>query len=83
MNNSFVALSRTIQDFNSDLSVYRPIHVQNIFLNMHKIGQVIFRINYEQKLGQKIFVHKTINYIYVFLALYTDLKDGWHTQPKI
>ena len=31
MNNSFVAPSRTIQDFNSDLSVYRPIHVQNIF----------------------------------------------------
>ena len=36
MNDSFVALSRTILDFNSDLSVYRPIHVQNIFLNMHK-----------------------------------------------
>ena len=31
----------------------------------------------------KIFVHKTINYIYVFLALYNDLKDGWHSQPKI
>ena len=47
------------------------------------IGQAIFRINYEQKMRQKIFVHKTINYIYVFLALYNDLKDGWQTQPKI
>ena len=46
------------------------------------ISQVIFRINYEQKLWQKIFVHKTINYIYVFLALYNDLKNGWHSQPN-
>ena len=47
------------------------------------IGRVILRINNEKKPGQKIFVHKRINYIYVFLALFKDLKDGWHTQPKI
>ena len=74
--------------------MYRPIHVQNIFFKIcirreYKhlmtclIGQVIFRINYEQKLWQTIFVHKTVNYIYVLLALYNDLKDEWHTQLKI
>ena len=40
------------------------------------ISQVIFRINYKQKPWEKIVVHKTINYIYVSLALYNDLKDG-------
>ena len=36
-----------------------------------------------EKMRQKIFVHKRINYIYVLLALFKDLMDEWHTQPKI
>ena len=35
-----------------------------------------FQNKLQAKPWEKIFVHKTINYTYVFLALYNDLKDG-------